>query len=138
MIGLADIRDWLRGLGAVEATWSIGRLDAREERRCCVYQRADYGPAQVAIGGRPCTRTLVKRASVLVHWSRNHRETEEAALALEDALRCNPPAEIGGAGVSYVALMLPEPIDLGSDDNGIFERAIWLDIHYQEAEEEGQ
>ena len=127
---LAEVRDWLRGLGAVDAAWTIGRVEADKMQRCCVYQRPDYSGAQVALG--KATKTLVKHVSVLVHWNRNHRETEAAAQALYDALSLNPPAEIGGARASYIDLQLPEPADLGSDENGIFERTIWLDIYYEE------
>lgn len=131
-IGLADARDWLRGLGAIDATWSIGRFEAERERRACVYQRQTYDAADVAIGGAEATRTRAKRLAVLVHWNRNARETEQAAQALYDALRFNPRAEVGGARVGYVALRMEEPADLGSDSNGIFERVIWMDLYYEE------
>lgn len=134
MIGLADIRDHLKALGAVDATWTIGRYEAEKERRCCVYQRVDYGDAQAALGGAEATKTIVKHVQVLVHWNRNHKETEQAAQALYNALRFNPRAEVGGDRVTYMDLMLPEPVDLGSDDNGIFERTIWLDVYYEEGE----
>ena len=132
MMGLADIRDWLKGLGAVDATWTIGRYEAEKERRACVYQRTDYSNAVAAIGGEEPTRTLVKRVQVLLHWTRNHRETEEAAQALYERLRWNPRPQIGTARASYIDLKLLEPVDLGSDENGIFERVLWLDIYYEE------
>lgn len=134
MIGLADVRDWLEGLGAVDATWTIGRYEAGKERRCCVYQRQGDGAPAVAIGGRGATRTLVKGVNVVVHWNRNHRETEEAAQALYDALAFDARRgdRIGDGTASYIDLQLPEPVDLGSDSNGIFERSILLDIHYEE------
>jgi hypothetical protein len=131
MISLADVRDWLSGLDAIDATWSIGRIESEKEQRAGVYQRESYGTAQVALG--KCTKTYVKSVSVLIHWNKNHRETEEAAQALYDALSLNPPATIGDDTASYIDLQLPEPVDMGSDDHGIFERVIWLDIYYEEA-----
>lgn len=130
MIGLADVRDWLESLDAIDATWTIGRFEEDKQQRACVYQREAYGPAQVALS--KATRTYVKSVSVLVHWNMNHRETEEAAQALYDALTLNPRGTIGEATASYIDLQLPEPVDLGSDDRGIFERVIWLDIYYEE------
>ena len=132
MIGLADVRDWLKSLNTIEATWTIGRYEAEKEMRACVYQRPDYSDQQVALGGEETTKTYVKHVTVLVHWNKNHRQTEEAAMALYNALRFNPRGAIGSHRVSYCDLALPEPVDLGSDDNGIFERAVWLDIYYQE------
>lgn len=136
MVSLADVRDWLKGLGVpAGASWSIGRFDGKAERSCCVYQRPSYDGAQVALGGPEATRTLVKRASVLVHWNRNARETEQAAQALYDAIASRATAHpgIGGDEATYIALELPEPVDLGSDSNGVFERTIWIDIYYEEA-----
>lgn len=130
MLGLADVRDWLDSLGAIDATWTIGRFEADKTQRACVYQREAYGAAQVALS--KATRTYVKSVSVLVHWNRNHRETEEAAQALYDALTLNPRSQIGEDTASYIDLQLPEPVDLGSDEHGIFERAIWLDVYYEE------
>ena len=130
MLRLADIRDWLSTL--LDATWTIGRYEAEKTLRACVYQRPDYSTATVAIGGREATRTAVKRVSVLLHWNRNHRETEEAALELYEALRFNPRPVINGVRIDYTDLQMPEPADVGSDANGIFERVIWIDFYYEE------
>ena len=86
MMMLADVRDWLKSLHAVEADWTIGRYESEKERKCCVYTRSDYSEAVAAIGGAEATKTLVKRIQVVVHWNRNHRQTEEAAAALYEAL----------------------------------------------------
>ena len=130
---LAAVRDWLKGLNAIDATWTIGRVDDSREKRAAVYQRTDYGPATVAIGGEPATKTLVKHVSVLIHWTKNHRETEAAAQALYDALRYNP--DVSTLGIKYIELLMPEPADVGSNDIGIFERVIWMNLHYEQEDE---
>lgn len=132
MLGLADIRTWLSSLDIIPATWTIGRYEAEKEKRACVYQRQSYGEPTVALGGAEATKTLFKSVQVLIHWNKNHRETEEAALALYRALQFNPRPTIAGHRVTYLDLRLPEPVDLGSDTNGIFERAVWLDIYFEE------
>ena len=133
MLELADIRDYLSSLNTLDAaTWTIGRYEAEKMKRVAVYQRPVYGEATVALGGRETTKTLVKHIQVLVHWNKNHRETEEAAQALYDALKYNPRPVIGSRQVSYLDLMLPEPADAGSDDNGIFDRVLWVDIYFEE------
>lgn len=140
MISLADVREWLKGLGAIDAAWSIGRYEAGKERRCCVYQRPGYGPPPVAIGGRQTTQTLVKGVNVVVRWNANHRETEQAAQALYDVLALNAcrGQALGGCTIAYADLALGEPADLGSDEDGIFGRSIALDIYYMQRQEEGQ
>ena len=132
MLKLSDIRDWLASQNAIDGVWTIGRFEAEKEKRVCLYQRPSYEEATVAIGGRVPTKTLVKHLQIIVHWNRNYRETEEAAQALYDALKFNPRGAIGTCSISYLNLQLPEPADLGSDSNGIFERVLWMDVYYKE------
>ena len=136
MIGIADVMAWLKSLDAFggdpDVKWTMARLDAGAQKRVGVYQRPDYGGAEVALGGAACTLTRRKRVQVLVHWTKNAKATEEAAQALYDAASAAQGASIGDATAVYVAPGMPEPADLGADDNGIFERVIWLDIHYQD------
>lgn len=132
MVSLADIRDYLKSLDVIDATWTIGRYEAEKLQRVCVYQRPDYTAANIALGGKETTKTQEKHVQVLVHWNKNHKETEQAALSLYEAVQFNPRPIIGGAQVSYLDLQLLEPVDLGSDDNGIFERVLWLNIYFEE------
>lgn len=39
--------------------------------------------------------------------------------------------EIAGKHVNYLKLDVPEPIDVGTDDNGVYERVIWLTLYYE-------
>ena len=131
MISTADIRDWLKSQNDLGALWSIGRLEAEKEKRVCIYQR-DAGTGQTAaLGGSQATKTYVKRIQVLIHWNKNYRETEEAAQTLYNLLRFNPRGTIGAQKFSYLDLLSEEPIDLGSDEHGIFERTILLDVYYE-------
>ena len=38
---------------------------------------------------------------------------------------------IGGTRVYYIRLMVPESVDVGPDDAGVYERVIWLDLIYE-------
>lgn len=133
MIGLADVRDWLKGFGIGEHYY-IGKLDAKKEKSIGVYQREMYRAAEVALGGLPETRTKVKRISVLVHWNKNARETEEAAQELFEKLLALREARVGDVQISYISLGVPEPVDVGTDDAGVYERVITFDLYYQEVE----
>lgn len=135
VLTIADVLAWLKSLGAPSGVdgWTMARLDASKERRVGVYQRPTYDGAEVALGGQAQTKTRTKHVQVLVHWTKNARDTEEAAQALYDAIAAADHPTIGDFAAAYIDPMLPEPVDLGADDSGIFERAIWLDIYYQNA-----
>ena len=130
MLGLADIRDWIKQFGIGEHFY-IGKLDAKQDRSIGVYQRTSTGRPHMAIGGLGLTKYDVKQISALVHWTNNAKETEGAAYALFDKLRTVDRVTIGGTHINYLCLEVPEPVDVGADDNGIYERIIWFDLYYE-------
>lgn len=44
---------------------------------------------------------------------------------------------IGNHRVLYIRMEVQEPIDVGTDDNGVYERVIWIRIYYDRQEQEG-
>ncbi|NBH61572.1 hypothetical protein D1155_07910 [Anaerotruncus sp. 80] len=130
MLTLADVRDWLKSFGFAEHYY-IGKLDNKKQKSIGVYQRKETGTPRITIGGLDNTRYDVKRISVLLHWNQNAKETEEAALAFWEKLREVTNVQIGETHVDYLMLLVPEPQDVGTDDNGIYERVIWFDLYYE-------
>lgn len=128
---LSDVRDWLKTLSLAEHYY-IGKLDRKQDKSLGVYSRVQTGvPAEVALGGLDATKTAVKRVTLLLHWNKNAKETEAAAQALFDALQAAEPIQAGGHRVDYLRLMVPEPVDVGTDENGVYERVIWMDLYYE-------
>lgn len=130
---LADVRDWVKTLGIGE-NFYIGKLDNKKEKSIGVYQRKPSGKADIAIGGLRSTKTAIKQVSVLIHWNKYADETEDAAQELYDKLLRVKEVTIAGKHVNYIRLEVPEPIDVGTDDNGVYERVIWLDFIYEREE----
>lgn len=130
---LADVRDWVKTLGIGEHFY-IGKLDNKKEKSVGVYQRKPSGRADIAIGGLKFTKTAIKQVSVLIHWNKYADETEDAAQELYDKLLRVKEVTIAGKHVNYIRLEVPEPIDVGTDDNGVYERVIWLDFIYEREE----
>lgn len=133
---LAQVRDWLKTVSAAEHFY-IGKLDRKQPKSLGVYSRAATGsPFEMALGGPEQTATGVKQISLLLHWNENARETEAAAGALFDALLTAAPLQIGGVRVDVLRLMVPEPVDVGADDSGVYERVIWMDLYYDRQNKE--
>lgn len=130
MIGLADIKDWIKEFGIGEHFY-IGKLDNKKDKSIGIYQRDVKGPPNIAIGGPDTSKTAVKYISVLVHWNNNAKETESTAQYLYNNLLCINDVTINDTHVDYVYLAVPEPIDVGTDDKGVYERVIWIDLYYQ-------
>ena len=131
MLTIANIRDYIKTIGIGENFYA-GKLDNKRDKSIGIYQRPDYSKANIAIGGLDTTRTQIKEISILVHWNENSNETEAAAQSIYDALLTATDVTINDQPVKYIALMMPEPVDVGTDDKGVYERVIWADFYYEE------
>ena len=129
MMLLSDVRDFLKELNIADHYY-IGKLDTKQERSIGVYQRPG-GMSRIAIGGLSCTSYDVKRVSILVHWNQNAKETEEKALELFNKLIEMENVQMGDSKVYFIAMQTPEPIDVGLDESGIYERVIQMDIYHE-------
>lgn len=127
---LSDIREWLKTLDIGEHFY-IGKLDNKKEKSIGVYQRKSSEPLAMTIGGPENKKYDVKRVSVLLHWTKNARETEIASLSLFEKIMNLKQVTIGQTHVNYIRLMVPEPQDVGTDDAGVYERVIWFDLYYE-------
>lgn len=132
MVTLADIREYIAGLGiAANDRVYIGKLDSKQEKSIGVYSRKLEGPARTALGGLKNLSYGIKPVSLLVHWNKSKTESEAAAHKLFDLLQEIKNVTIGGTHIQFIQLMVPEPQDVGTDDNGVYEYVIWIDLIYR-------
>lgn len=137
MLTLKEIRQYISGLGIAEDVHVyIGKLDSKKQKSIGIYHRKADGPAQIALGGLSCTSYGVRRISLLVHWNRDVSESEEAAQRLYQTLLREDSLTVGDTEIRCLLLQVPEPVDVGTDETGVFEYVIWVDFVYQREEEE--
>lgn len=133
MLTLEDIRQYISDLGiADDNNVYIGKLDNKSRKSIGVYNRKMDGPAQIALGGLSCTTYGTRTVSLLIHWNRDVSESEEAAYQLYEALMNEKSGlMIGDTEIRFLVLQVPAPVDVGTDDDGVYEYVIWLDFVYQ-------
>lgn len=137
MITLAEVRDWLESYHAAQ-NYYIGKLDNKKMYSIGVYQRKTNVEPRIAIGGRNLASYDVKSVSILIHYNQNANETEKRANYLFNQILKAENVVIGDTPIQMIRLLSNEPIDVGTDDNNVYERVIELDIYYrleQESEE---
>lgn len=162
MLLLSDIRDWLKYLDSktvaeidsdmtkevdkyttkqmlfseniIADHFYIGRLDNKKDKSIGVYQLKNENDAKIALGGLENTKTMEKSVSILIHWNNNAKETEKKALDLYLKLLKLRNFNIGDIKVNYIKLLVPEPIDVGSDDSDVYERVIQATFYYTRKE----
>ena len=128
MLKLTEIRQWIASLGIAEDQHVyIGKL----QKSIGVYGRSGSGSPDIALGGLERTTYDTKRLSLLVHWTTRKAESEVAAYELFEKLRNVSSLDIGDTHINYLRLMVPEPQDVGTDDGGVYEYVIWLDLIYE-------
>lgn len=129
MLTTENVLSWVKGLATKADYYYCGTLNSKKERSFGVYQLKESRARTVAIG--KATKTGIKGISILVHWNASTRDTENIAAALYADLAAASTPTIGEHQANYIQLLHDEPIDVGTDDNGICERVIELVIYYE-------
>ncbi len=127
---LADVRDYIDSLRLSEHTY-MGKLDSKKEKSIGVYHSKRESPYKTAIGGPSQQSYGIKSVSFLVHWNKSTRETEKAANALFEAMRNTREAKTNDTTIKFIQLLYDEPIDVGTDDDGVYEMVIEAAIIYE-------
>lgn len=128
MITLANIRDFLKTFNIAEHYY-VGKLDNKRDKSIGVYSLKRSEPPVTAIGGES-TYDIIG-VSLLLHWNNNANETEITARRLYEKLRTVKNISINNTQIYMIQLLSPEPIDVGTDSKGIYERVIELKIYYE-------
>ena len=132
MLTLNDIRGYIAGLGIADGkNVYIGKLNNKKDRSIGVYRRQGSGPPVMALGGYDYSSYDIRRISLLIHWDKDVRTSEQAAYGLYEKLKNVSSLSIGDTPINCIILQVPEPVDVGTDDNGVYEYVIWLDFVYQ-------
>ncbi len=128
MITTKDFREFIKTISRAEHYY-IGMLSNKLDKSIGVYNLKRSEPQPQAIGGE--STYAVIGISLLIHWTNNADETERFALSLYEQLRTVKDVVINGHTVYMIQLLVPEPVDVGTDDKGIYERVIELKIYYE-------
>ena len=110
----------------------IGKLDNKKQKSIGVYQLQTTAP-NIAVGGVKNTKAKEKNVSILIHWNDNADETELKALELYYKFMKSRNFYItNDILVNYIDLLVPEPIDVGTDNANVYERVIQARFYYEE------
>ena len=132
MLGIGDVRDYIAGLGIADNNnVYCGKLDNKKDKSIGVYNLNRQRPLQTAVGGLNNSSYRIKSVSILVHWNTSVRDTEKTSEQLYNMLRDMNHITINDTKVFFTKMLVDEPVDVGTDDNGIFESVIELDIYYE-------
>jgi hypothetical protein len=127
---LSDVRDYIESLHISEFTY-MSRMDSKKEKSIGVYNSKHNQAYQTAIGGISLKSYDTKYVTLLVHWNRYPKDTEDAATRLFEALENVRDVTINNVKIKFIQLLNSEPVDVGVDANGICEMVIEAAIIYE-------
>lgn len=132
---LSDVRDYIDTLGISENVY-MGKLDAKKEKAVGVYNSRHNNTYKTALGGCALKSYGAKYVTFLVHWNKSLSETEKASNDLFCALRETREIVINGAKIKFIQLLTDGPVDVGTDDAGIFEMVIEAAVIFEKGKGE--
>lgn len=142
MTGVYDVLTWLKGLPVYDEQFEhgyCGKLDAKKDKSLGVYPLRRRGKPYRAFGGLESYEIV--GVSLLIHYNRNVDQSQYAANKLFEQLREPFPdpelrkisdRENGTTrAIKIIDLTVPEPVFVGTDDNGIYEFVIELELYVE-------
>lgn len=137
MVTLADIRDYIAGLGIVKNEHCyMGKLDTKHEESIGCYHLRRSGTPHAALGGESNRTFDVLPVSFLIHWNRNAAQTDQKANELYGIIQDLKNVTVNNKQIKFCIMQVPYPQDVGTDETGIFEMVIEAEFYCSKAEKE--
>ena len=129
---LNDVRDFIATLGVAEDEHCYSHeLADKKNKSIGIYNLKSSRSPIRTIGGKDNASYGVKGVSLLVHWTTLPNETEKAAMSLYDSLEKTRNVTINGQTIKFIQMSASEPIDMSTDEYGIYEYVIECLIYYE-------
>lgn len=132
---LSDVRDYIESLGLSEHVY-MGKMDSKPDKSIGVYNSKHKQEYKTAIGGPSMKSYGTKRVTVLVHWNKSPRDTEKIATELFDRLVETSGTKVNKKTIKFIQPLVDEPVDVGTDESGIYEMVIEVAVIYERRREE--
>lgn len=128
-ITLKQIKDYFKENFKWSENVSIGKIDNDKEKAICFYNSKRQLSYQSVVGGKNKLTTYIKPITILLRYTKNQDEAEKKAQEIfeffEERTFFIEEKRI------FVQMYVNEPINLGTDDNNIYEYSLELDFHIE-------
>lgn len=127
---LEDVLELIKTFNITEHPY-IGKLDAKQKESVGIYNLKKAQSYKKVLGGTKGRTYDTKLVSFLIHWDKSPRETEKTAIRLFEAIESVRNLEINGKMIKFIIPLVDKPVDVGTDEAGIFEYVIEVEIYYE-------
>lgn len=108
---------------------SIGKIDNNKEKAICFYNSKRQLSYQSTFGGKSNSTTYIKPITILLRYTKNQDSAEEKAQEIFEFFE-ERTFFIDKKRI-FVQMSINEPINLGTDDNNVYEYSFELNFHIE-------
>lgn len=123
---LKQVKDYFKNEFKWSDSISIGKIDNNQEKAICFYnskRNLSYSPV---IGGKDLKSTYIKPITILLRYTKNQNDAEIKAQEIYEFFE-ERTFFIENKRI-FTRMYNEEPMNLGTDDNGVYEYSIEIDL----------
>lgn len=128
-ITLAQIRDYFKDNFKWSDSISIGKIDNNKDKAICFYNSKRDLSYQPVIGGKKLKSTYIKPITILLRYTKNQDSAEIKAQEVYEFFE-ERTFFIGNKRI-FTQMYGEEPNNLGTDDNGVYEYSIEINLYIE-------
>lgn len=128
------IKDFFKSTFGWSDGISVGKIDKNLEKAVCFYN-SRQPPAKIStVGGKKNKSYDFKSITILLRWTTNATEAEEKAEEIFEFF--DEKTFIHDKKRVFVISRYEHPIDLGTDERGVYEYSFEFDLYSEDVKEE--
>lgn len=131
---LKQIKDFFKSTFCWTDGISIGKIDKNLEKAVCFYNSRQPTAKVKAVGGKQNKSYDFKSITILLRWTTNADEAEKKAEEIYNFF--DEKTFIHDKKRVFVISRFENPIDLGTDERGVYEYSFEFDLYSEKIKEE--
>lgn len=128
-ITLKQIKDSFKSVFKWSDDISIGKIDNNKEKAICFYNSKRNLSYQPVIGGKDNKSTYIKPITILLRYTKNQNDAEIKAQEVYEFFE-ERTFYIENKRI-FTQMYNEEPMNLGTDDNGVYEYSIEINLYIE-------
>lgn len=125
-----NIKDFIKTFNLDFEHYFCGKIDAKFQKVLGVYSLRNSSNFVIPLGGLNNKGSNDIYISLLIHYNNDYIDTESIAQDLFNKLSTVTSFSFNSFNINYINMLVNQPIDVGTDDNNIYERVIQIQVNY--------
>lgn len=128
-ISLKQIKDYFKAESSWTDSISIGKIDNNQEKALCFYNSKRNLAYSPVIGGKNNKSTYIKPITILLRYTKNQDSAESKIQEIYEFFEGR--TFLINQKKIFVMMNTEEPINLGTDEKGVYEYSIEMDLYIE-------